>query len=322
MADVVPIHHRPARRRPDRVLRTGAVSSRRTYVEILPNPMAPSFAPWDALFHVGSGPARVPGLAAEFAVTAGVCANPDCTCEAVTFAFREAEPAPGAAALAFDVIVDLAGDAAAQTKGLGTQAERLAARVAEALDGATRALPRAALRERRRRLRAIPQTVAGYVRRGEMVPYAHVLAGGLAEDASTYGLLDSVEVGEHDWDVMDHVCARPACNCEEVRLSFNGFDAESGAKVGQFGVRVPLGKGPARFEELSGISLVDAQRVYSDWEASTPHDRRALRVRYDQVRAVAKAAVATPPAPPPVGRREACPCGSGKRFKNCCGRRG
>jgi preprotein translocase subunit SecA len=32
--------------------------------------------------------------------------------------------------------------------------------------------------------------------------------------------------------------------------------------------------------------------------------------------------IAAPAGPPPVGRNESCPCGSGKKFKKCCGNGG
>ncbi len=35
-----------------------------------------------------------------------------------------------------------------------------------------------------------------------------------------------------------------------------------------------------------------------------------------------RATVPTPPAPGKVGRNDPCPCGSGKKYKHCCGRRG
>jgi hypothetical protein len=35
-----------------------------------------------------------------------------------------------------------------------------------------------------------------------------------------------------------------------------------------------------------------------------------------------ESSVASGPAPRPVGRNDPCPCGSGKKYKRCCGRKG
>lgn len=289
-------------------------------MEILPRPAVPALAPWDALIRFGAGKARLPGRASEFDVTVRACDNPACTCEVVTLSFRELVARPRAATVAFDVSVDLASDAPAETKGLGAESERLAARVAEALGASTRALPRAALREKRRRLKRIPETVAEYVRQGEMVPYSHVIAGGLPDDKETYGFLDALHGEQLDWNVLDYFCGRSACRCEEVRLAFHGADPEGEVEGAHFGVRVPLGKGPPSFEDLDGISLSDARSVYAVWEATTGYDRAALRAKYDNVKAMAKRGAVTTSPPRGIGRRDPCPCGSGKRYKNCCGR--
>ncbi|NLZ02289.1 MAG: hypothetical protein GXY25_17365 [Pirellulaceae bacterium] len=48
-------------------------------------------------------------------------------------------------------------------------------------------------------------------------------------------------------------------------------------------------------------------------DAPTPHAADALKpVRQEPLE--------TPPAGPRVGRNNSCPCGSGRKFRRCCGR--
>ena len=44
----------------------------------------------------------------------------------------------------------------------------------------------------------------------------------------------------------------------------------------------------------------------------TDEERRAVKADYNKTKTVVK--------PKKIGRNEPCPCGSGKKYKNCCGR--
>lgn len=276
------------------------------------------------------GPDRLP-----FDLTFQACQNPTCTCEAVTLCFRERDAEFGQAALAFDVQVDLAGSKPAKPSGLGAEALAMARGFAGSLKGPARLLAREVLLDHRRRLQCIPQTVAGYANRGEMVPYAHVAAGGQGDDRTYADTMDGFDDGDAHWTLIDLVCGKPGCDCQNVRLSFVSVAPNQGRR--QFAALVPLGGGPPTYSDLQGVSQGEAERIYALWEADAPFDRADLRARYDQVRrlAVQGGAVALQVAPlpersakvagrpgvlvPPKGRREPCPCGSGKRYKNCCG---
>jgi hypothetical protein len=91
--------------------------------------MASEQAAWASSIRHGEGQVRV-GVH-QFDVTARACENPECTCEELTLRFREQSPRAKCAAIAFDVVMDLASASPPTTKGLGREAERLAARMAE-----------------------------------------------------------------------------------------------------------------------------------------------------------------------------------------------
>lgn len=297
---------------------------------------------WLTLLREGGGEVRLRSSQSHFDLTVTVCSNPSCTCEEVTLQFREWEASGGAAAMAFDVQVDLQGDREATAEGLGADGKRMAAIVAAGLSKAGRVPLRQALREHRRRLREVPQTIATISANGEMVPFAHVLAGGVPADTVYAGFLDTFEEDEFVWSVVDSICCAPACNCREVNLTFLG---RADGDTRQFSVRVPIGGEDPIFNKPTGMSVAAARVVYATWEADSEIDRPLLAARYERARALAKegatilakekAAIlavlaggpgttpprgaARPSVTPPKGRREPCPCGSGKRYKNCCG---
>lgn len=296
-----------------------------------------SLSDWAAIVRFGDGGVRVGRRA--FDVTALACENPACPCEVLTLSFREKAPPGRSAAIAFDVTVDLAGDAPAEAQGLGAEADRLAARIVMDVQGVARIALRDALGEKRHRLMTIDETVMSYSRRGQTVPWSHVRAGGRPDDTETFDQLDRFVHDGDEWDVHDHLCANPKCACEDVMLAFHFVDHKG--TLSRFGVRVPLGKGTPSFEEPEGVALSEARRIFAAWEVTTRFDREVLRARYECVRAIVQRAEkaaprsggapqrggATAPRPSPpslgvraVGRREACPCGSGKRYKNCCGK--
>lgn len=296
---------------------------------------------WRLMLQQRGGELRL-GKDSEMDLTLLVCSNPECSCEDVSFCLRERAPERGRAALAFDIDVDVHGEAPATFKALGPEAERLAKATAAGLGGPTRARLREALREHRRRLQRIPESVAGYVARGEMVPLSHLQSGGDESDGHYAGFLDELYDEDLAWQVVDHVCGSRMCDCNSVNLTFLATNDAGRLK---FTAKVPTDGGRPTFSDLAGLPLATAKQVFADWEAETPFDRAVLKSRYELVRQHAKAGAALlaakAPAPgrtaasvpaktapviapkprivAPPGRRDPCPCGSGKRYKNCCG---
>jgi hypothetical protein len=125
----------------------------------------------------------------------------------------------------------------------------------------------------------------------------------------------SVVVDRRLWWIVDHWCLKPGCTCSEVGL---GFHAEDGSAEELVGVDLPKRRleGPEWSE--TGRRLWEAVRAEEELIEELD-DRRA------DIRRVARKLpeFLNPPraaAPPPgAGRNEPCPCGSGKKFKRCCG---
>lgn len=116
--------------------------------------------------------------------------------------------------------------------------------------------------------------------------------------------------------VLDAWCLRPGCQCTDLTVEFL---TDRGRSVGI--LRVDARNG--RVIDPGGEAL--ALRLW-DVLMAEPGTRQSLADRREDVRRVARQlpGVVRPAARPAtvtrVGRNEPCPCGSGKKYKRCCGR--
>jgi len=142
------------------------------------------------------------------------------------------------------------------------------------------------------------------------------------------------------WQAMDDYCVNPHCPCTEVHLTFRPWPA--GAPWGPSVHADALGMGPVACLELTRPTWKTAlaarpgdpslQHLVTSLEGAWPSLRPLLQARWKILKQLAATHLPnmafpapTPPVPmfltPPakVGRNEPCPCGSGKKFKHCCG---
>jgi uncharacterized protein len=112
-----------------------------------------------------------------------------------------------------------------------------------------------------------------------------------------YGFMDGIELCREDWQpLFDDPAAKEALR--PIRL----LGAEDLTKEEQ-----ALTRWPNEREELTKQIAASVTEIYRFWlpRRQAVHDRVvASTVRRDE---------------PKVGRNDPCPCGSGKKFKKCCG---
>lgn len=167
------------------------------------------------------------------------------------------------------------------------------------------------LRERQRRAiaqrdRSLPPHVLDRFERGSMVAYDRLLPNDwdliVTHDRRSY------------WAVDQH-CLNPSCSCSSIVVFFYVVgDAGSGA-IGD--ARLDL----REHHRAPTASSPLAKTIFNLlWERSASElVRRRDEVRRAVLqRLVPQAAAVTVPPRRPVGRNEACPCGSGKKYKRCC----
>ncbi len=147
-----------------------------------------------------------------------------------------------------------------------------------------------------------------------------------------------VQVEGKDFDVIDLYCVKPACKCNEVNLLIlpsdddGGFDHESDDALF---TTVKLGSGKYEIREPGELDV----KTHTLMKAILTKDSLALfSKRYNNMRQWFKNYAASLPKqqeplvpafsnlpdlfakPVSAGRNEPCPCGSGKKYKKCCGR--
>jgi hypothetical protein len=138
------------------------------------------------------------------------------------------------------------------------------------------------------------------------------------------------------WQAMDDYCVNPPCTCTEAHLTFRAWP--QGAPWGPSVHHDLIGTGPMaclssvgpkwHTIEASPANRPSLDRLVRALEEAYPALRQMLEARRIFLRSLAKASgfaprpqalPFTPAGPRKVGRNEPCPCGSGKKYKHCCG---
>ena len=135
--------------------------------------------------------------------------------------------------------------------------------------------------------------------------------------------VDHFLVGDRICFASEHYCRKPGCSCAEARVAFT--EIEAGGKWRDLGsIRVDLPSGTARDRDVSrrNAALVDAL-----WAAYGRRHRVGARLseRNRRIQLIApnlgsaSGTILSSPSLSRTGRNDLCPCGSGKKFKRCCG---
>ncbi len=296
-------------------------------MELLPRVPGSRFEPLEELVAYSGGRVRFAAHPGEFGVDIRACGNPACGCEDATLVFAELT-GRREDALVFAVHARLRD---ATTVPERSQVPAAAAPlVSEVLRDLVPAV-RAGLLDRLRAFRQQRPSVGGLRLAPDwlegdasLLPLSHILAGGRPEDPQYRGYLDRPTIDGAEWLVQDMYCPRPRCDCREVLLDFQRLPTTDHAEA-VFGARVRLGTLELAIEQPVDIGLREARAVVGAWLRASPRgDRHVLGARYEALRELAAHPLSEPLgarilAPRMPGGKEPCPCGSGKKFKRCCG---
>lgn len=189
------------------------------------------------------------------------------------------------------------------------------------------------------------------VEEGKLISYAQVFGkdGSIMHGGRGYAC--RLEAEESTYIVEDLYCPNPACHCHEAWLIFLRQARGTNAIVDGFDVRVSL-KGKVKEIGAYSCSREEAEQLFVRWRSENPDGFQQLACRYEEIKSVgarilAEAsdvpnpkAIIEPMQPPrasdgrsptsktsfkeipsrKTGRNDPCPCGSGRKFKKCCGR--
>lgn len=118
----------------------------------------------------------------------------------------------------------------------------------------------------------------------------------------------------------DLFCVRPTCTCDEAVIAFTPAKTAGAQDVGSIRLRISTRHVIERRAEAGEPALLDRL-----WHAFSARHRRLtarLSERNKQMVELASGHLRRPTpvrSTPPAGRNEPCPCGSGKKYKRCCG---
>jgi hypothetical protein len=162
--------------------------------------------------------------------------------------------------------------------------------------------------------------------------------------------VDSFEYNGVKYLVNDLYCPVPGCDCVEVYLCFLALTPVGGQPNhaeanSEFLAKIDRG-GRVRIAECTSCPREQADAVLAAWRKQYGDDFEEFWWRYAKIKEIARRTPRSPPrsanvpdrgrgrpspwplemqpealatAPPRAGRNDPCPCGSGKKFKKCCG---
>lgn len=129
---------------------------------------------------------------------------------------------------------------------------------------------------------------------------------------------------QETWLIDDQYCCNPKCPCEEAVLSFIRIPEEAGRGTLRPTLSISYGYRDGK------ISRLDAEKnpQFSEQELvaslkKVPADLDSLLAKRQSLlrrlcgRTLKRRTIQSPT--PKIGRNDACPCGSGKKYKRCCG---
>ena len=138
-----------------------------------------------------------------------------------------------------------------------------------------------------------------------------------------------VRVEEQAWQFDDQYCVQRGCGCQSAGLTFipvmgEGSQRNAGPRL-RLGFRYSYNDGQAD-HVTAGADAPSVSEMLGALRKAQPDLKAFLARRHSQLRRLyRRASSATPaadsvrPTSPKTGRNDPCPCGSGKKYKRCCG---
>jgi len=260
---------------------------------------------------------RVDGAEAWFFVDDSYCSEPGCEGDEVAV---ELSPVEGSDAAGVRLWISLETRHARWDAGLDAEEEALI-RAFVHDEGMLRLL------ERRRQLSRAWRAAQGDQARRPAEDRLYAL-GEFAARVEQFAM--PFAAGSEAWAAFDHYCVAPRCACEKVVLDFYGPAGRSpGREVRfEFGVRLDLATGEVEGQPSGAALTADQRRILAAFQGEVGRWREELSARRRLARRAARRQLSRDERTSArasagrrkTGRNERCPCGSGQKYKRCCGR--
>jgi hypothetical protein len=119
------------------------------------------------------------------------------------------------------------------------------------------------------------------------------------------------------YEAFESYCIRPACTCAEVQIGFELAEQETLQSAGSVLVHL---SGAVEFNP-SNMTPQLLQQLWSAYQRRHPRYLERMVRRDPIMKSVGARCRAVPVlAAPKIGRNDPCACGSGKKYKKCCGK--
>ncbi|MCX7040723.1 MAG: SEC-C metal-binding domain-containing protein [Spirochaetes bacterium] len=269
---------------------------------------------------------RDPTFQGDYMAGMGVCEDPSCPCAVVTLGCKESNPAPDASMgipYIFQIDLDTRKVVKSFSKEGRTESDKFGQSYVRELGGKEWAHLRNVFLSAKRALteNLNPEKVKYQfnIRQIEneaaMVSYISVLCFDEGLDFTS----DSRE-----FFVNDYYCLKSDCTCKSVHLVFHEKPANTGSKAPILGsLTYSYDSQTDSFDENSIGSRERVGALFSSLKSTRPDLASVIRKRHGILKMLYGNLLRDnrpPSSPSKVGRNDPCPCGSGRKFKHCCGR--
>ena len=162
---------------------------------------------------------------------------------------------------------------------------------------------------------------------GTLVSLCDLVVENTGYSCGPFGLYEQIYWDGGIYYVEDCYCGNPDCHCEVAHLVFLDVvkdDDDKDVLESLFWADVPLDRSKAAkiFETVSCTSNM-AKLLLDTWLERRLEETLRLWPRYNLVKKIAMRSAKNPPMQAyevEPARNEPCPCDSGRKYKNCCGK--
>ena len=263
------------------------------------------------------------------------CQNPDCDCNETVLAFNEIDETGTQIAnpISFDISLD---HFTWQEKRKIKRPEKVQSLIDEFVSNLSDEM-KSEFKENYSNAKAESRNIAKSemsiddVYSGEMVSYAAVFNDNGSIMSGGTGVSFIVEYEDLELYVDDQYCINPKCDCDAVRLVFLKINEETRIVDILFSFSVPFQDEIEIDDNITRYTKEEIKKIYDHWLKSDPEIIDILETRYTMMKEVGKGLIAKHLSKKPhkhtagvgqkkIGRNDPCPCGSGKKYKKCCGK--
>ena len=289
-----------------------------------------------------------------FRITEGYCDNPDCRCKDVFLTFTEVNQSGLSLKkpISFSASIDVE---TWQERRPPQRAAEVAGWVQEFLEQCPKSR-RAEFKSSFERAKRDARRKAAFtidcdeVLAGTLFPYCDVLVDNSALSSGGRSYTFEFYHQGREYLIEDQYCPNPNCDCQSVHLVFFEVVTQESAhsEIWQrFQGQVTFA-GETAVDERGACDMAEADRILAAWWKEHQNALKLFKARYKDIKRIGQRSLeAQVPSSRQVtrrpskltgrqsisaddrtaginrvGRNEPCPCGSGKKYKKCCWRKG